>query len=122
MNILHVDDEDDIREIAKMSLEIDPDFRVVSAASGAMALELISEEKPDLLLLDVMMPEMDGVETLRRIRMTAGCAELPAIFMTARTQSRDVEELVHQGALTVIPKPFDPLRLAEQIRSFLDQE
>ena len=119
IKILHVDDEDDIREIARMSLELDPEFEVASAASGELALEIVSRDQPDLLLLDVMMPGMDGPETLRRIRMMAGFADVPAIFMTARSRPQDIDQLLGEGARAVIAKPFDPMALAGQLRAHL---
>ena len=119
--ILHVDDEADIREIAVMCLELEPSFEVRGASSGAEALAVAREWVPDLVLLDVMMPGMDGPETLRRLREDARTAEVPVVFMTARTQSADVERFLGLGALGVIPKPFDPMALAGEARSYLDR-
>jgi len=117
--ILYVDDEDDIREIAAMALELDDDFAVRACGSGADALSIAPEFQPALILLDVMMPQMDGPTTLVGLRANERTAHIPVVFITARTQTADVERLTELGALGVIPKPFDPMTLAEQVRTFL---
>ncbi|TIR46392.1 MAG: response regulator, partial [Mesorhizobium sp.] len=89
--ILYVDDEDDIREIAQMSLELEPEFEVRSSASGIAALTDAADWRPDLILLDVMMPDMDGPETLRRLADSPLTAAIPVAFITARTQTHEVE-------------------------------
>lgn len=117
--ILYVDDEDDIREIAQMSLELDPELEVRACGSGRDALMTAAEWRPDLILLDVMMPVMDGPETLARLRERPEGATVPVVFITARTQAADVERLKRLGAVGVIAKPFDPMTLAEQVRAWL---
>ena len=117
--ILYVDDENDLREVAQMSLELDPELEVLSCSSGAEALLQLSEWKPDLVLLDVMMPEMDGPTTLQRIRETAEGRDLPIVFITARAGDNDAAKLMALGAAGVITKPFDPMRLADQVRGHL---
>ncbi|MCW4116158.1 response regulator [Aurantimonas sp. MSK8Z-1] len=117
--ILYVDDEHDIREVAQMSLELDPDFEVRSVASGAAALAEARDWQPDLIMLDVMMPEMDGPETKRRLQAEPATAAIPVVFITARTQPHEVEELRVLGAVAVIPKPFDPMTLAASVRAHL---
>ncbi|SMD12127.1 Response regulator receiver domain-containing protein [Fulvimarina manganoxydans] len=119
MKILCVDDEDDIREIAKMSLELDPDIEVATAASGLIALETARSWHPDLIVLDYMMPDMDGPETFARLRADPATNATPIIFMTARAQAVEVAALIELGAATVIPKPFDPLTLASTVRDYL---
>ncbi|GAB4194248.1 MAG: response regulator [Thalassobaculales bacterium] len=113
--ILIVEDEDDLREIARIALEDVGGFTVLGAASGAEALALVERERPDLLVLDVMMPGMDGPTVLARVRALPGLAGLPAVFMTAKAQPDEVESLLALGALAVIAKPFDPMALAEEI-------
>ncbi|MBZ9763987.1 response regulator [Mesorhizobium sp. CA8] len=117
--ILYVDDEDDIREIAEMSLELDPQFEVRSCSSGAEALVVAADWQPDLILLDVMMPEMDGPETLKRLAASPPTASIPVAFITARTQTHQVEHYLAMGAVGVIAKPFDPLALAGEVRTLL---
>ncbi len=114
--ILCVEDDADIRTIAKLALEAVGGIAVELAASGEDALRLAGEVHPDLLLLDVMMPGMDGPATLRALRAMPETAELPAIFLTARTQAGEVAALRALGAVGVITKPFDPMTLADQIR------
>lgn len=118
MRILYVDDEPDIREVACLSLELDPDFEVRSCGSGTEALALLEEGswRPDLILLDVMMPGMDGPTTFGALRDRPALADIPVIFITARTQSYEVERFLKLGAIGVIAKPFDPMELAAEAR------
>jgi CheY-like chemotaxis protein len=117
--ILYIDDEADIREVAQMALEIDPEFEVRTCESGAEGIEQAASWKPDLILLDVMMPVMDGPAVLRRLQEDSATASIPVVFITARTQAREVAALVELGGQGVIAKPFDPMTLAEQARGFL---
>ena len=119
MRVLHVDDEPDIREVVEMSLALDPNLAVQSCASGAEALSKVGEWPPDLILLDVMMPVMDGPTTLARLRETPEAADIPVVFMTARAQTRELEHFRSLGAAGVIAKPFDPMTLAVSVRSYL---
>jgi len=115
--ILYVEDEPDIQAVARIALEHVGGFVVEICTSGAEALERGPVFKPDLLLLDVMMPGMDGVSTLRELRKLPGLQAVPAMFMTAKVQPGEVAQLRQQGAIDVIPKPFDPMTLSENIRS-----
>jgi CheY-like chemotaxis protein len=115
-HILYVDDEADIREVAQMALELEPGFEVRCAASGAEALVVAREWRPDLIMLDVMMPELDGPSTLSRLRAEPSTAATPVIFITARTQVQEVEAFLSLGAVGVIAKPFDPMQLGSQVR------
>lgn len=117
--ILYVDDEDDIREIAAMALELDPGLLVRDCGSGAEAVEVAVAWRPQLILLDVMMPEMDGPATLAALRARAETADTPVAFITARTQREDLDRLMALGACGVIAKPFDPMTLAERVRALL---
>ncbi|THD43828.1 MAG: response regulator [Bradyrhizobium sp.] len=119
IRVLHVDDEPDIREVAKISLGLDPDFSVRSCGSGAEALAVAVDWRPNFILLDVMMPVMDGPATLVRLREDARTASIPVIFMTARAQAREVDRFRSLGAVGVIPKPFDPMTLASSVRSYV---
>lgn len=117
--VLYVDDDADIREIAEMALSLDPDLEVRTSASGSDALALIEQWKPQLILLDFMMPDLDGPATLRLLRQNSSLDEVPVVFITARTSSKDVESLLASGAAGVLAKPFDVMTLAAQCREFL---
>jgi CheY-like chemotaxis protein len=119
LRVLYVDDEADIREIAAMSLELDDSFEVRTCASGSEALQAAPDWKPDLILLDVMMPGIDGPETLAGLKADPRTAGVPVVFITARTQSYEIERFLSLGAIGVIAKPFDPMTLAEQARQCL---
>lgn len=116
LNILYVDDEADIREIVAFALEDEADMCLRVCASGAEALAAVQSQCPDLVLLDVMMPSMDGPSTLRQLRALPDRAHLPAAFVTAKVQPREVDEFKAMGALGVIAKPFDPMTLPAQVR------
>jgi CheY-like chemotaxis protein len=119
VRILHVDDEPDIREVVDISLGLNPDFDVRACASGAEAITAAAEWSPLLILLDVMMPGMDGPATLMQLRNNPQTAAIPVIFMTARAQTREVEHFITLGAQGVISKPFDPMTLAVQVKNHL---
>jgi CheY-like chemotaxis protein len=109
--VLHVDDDDDIRVIARMALEMVGDLELHQCDSGRQALEEAAAFAPDLFLLDYMMPEMNGEDTLCELRRIPGLEKVPAIFMTARVQADVAATLLEKGALSVIAKPFDPMNL-----------
>lgn len=117
IKLLHVEDDADIREIAKLSLELSGEFDVVQCASGPDALAQLDGYTPDVVLLDMMMPGMTGKETLEKMRLIPQMASTPAIFMTARAQVSELEELRSIGAADVISKPFDPMTLGDQIKT-----
>ena len=119
LRILHIDDEPDIREVVELSLGLDPVFSVRSCASGSDALVTVAEWSPDMILCDVMMPIMDGPETLLRLRECPQTVNTPVVFMTARAQARELEHFKSLGAAGVISKPFDPMTLADSVRSHL---
>jgi DNA-binding response OmpR family regulator len=117
--VLYVDDEEDIAEVAAMALELDPDFQVRTCFSGGAAIAEAAVWQPDIILLDVMMPGMDGPTTLGKLRAQAETAQTPIIFITARTQAQEVAALEALGAAGVIAKPFDPMTLASMVRKRL---
>ena len=114
--ILYVEDEPDIRVVAQMALEAVGGFTVIACASGQEALNAAPGAQADLLLLDVMMPGMDGPSTLKGLRALPATANTPVIFMTAKVQAAEVAVYKGLGALEVIPKPFDPMELSAQIQ------
>ena len=117
--ILLIDDEDDIREVATLTLETMGDFAVTSASSGEAGIECATRDRPDAILLDVMMPELDGPSTLARLRAIAVTRDIPVIFLTAKVQAVDRRRLADLGAVGIIAKPFDPMTLAEEVTSLL---
>lgn len=113
--IAYVEDEEDIRTIAKMSLEMLGGYAVHLFASGDEALQQLPQLKPQLVLMDVMMPGRDGPSTLLAMRETAELREVPVIFMTAKAQQGEIAQYKSLGALDVITKPFDPMTLAARV-------
>ncbi|GAA3530415.1 response regulator [Zobellella aerophila] len=115
--VLYVEDEPDIQAIAQLALEMVGGFAVKICSSGAEAMEQAAGFAPDMILLDVMMPEMDGPTTFRALREQPELAEIPVAFMTAKVQPSEIAELKALGALDVIAKPFDPMTLADEVRA-----
>jgi two-component system, OmpR family, response regulator len=109
--ILYAEDDPDIRSVGKMSLEMVGGFDVRACSSGEEAVETAPGFSPDLVLLDVMMPGMDGVTTLERLRQDPRTAAIPVIFMTATAMPSEVARLRALGAADVLLKPFDPMTL-----------
>jgi len=115
--ILYVEDEPDIQAVARIALETVGGFTVKICSSGEEALQAATGFAPDLILLDVMMPGMDGPTTLHALRKLPELETTPAVFMTAKVQPQEVEHFKSSGALDVIAKPFDPMELSAQIKS-----
>ncbi|MBI3948609.1 MAG: response regulator [Armatimonadetes bacterium] len=114
--ILFVEDEPDIQEVARLALEVVGGFTVRVCGSGAEALQVAPEFGPELVLLDVMMPGMDGPTTLKALRGLPSTAETPVVFVTAKAQPHEVARYRELGALGVITKPFDPMALSDEVR------
>jgi CheY-like chemotaxis protein len=119
MKVLIIDDEDDIRRVARLSLVKIGGLEVVEASSGPDGLRRAAEEQPDAVLLDVMMPTTDGPQTLAALRADPATASIPVVFLTAKAMASEVERLKAMGAAGVLTKPFDPLRLPDQLREAL---
>lgn len=119
--ILYVEDEPDIQAVARLALENLGGFTVEVCSSGKEALDKIEMYKPDLVLLDVMMPGMDGPTTLSELRKMPCCKDTPVVFMTAKVQPQEVAYYLSLGAIDVIPKPFDPMALADKVRGIWDK-
>ncbi len=113
--ILYVEDEQDIQEIAKLALEAVGGFTVKICSTGQEAVEVAAGFEPDLILLDVMMPGMDGPTTFEKLRKIPGVEPVPVIFMTAKVLPQEVARYKEMGVSDVIPKPFDPMTLSETI-------
>jgi two-component system, OmpR family, response regulator len=112
LKVLYVDDEADIREVALLALQLDPDIEARSEASGMAA----TNWRPDAILLDVMMPLVDGPTTLVLLMNNNTTRSIPVIFVTAKAQSKEIEEFIRLGAREVITKPFDPMTFAAEVR------
>ena len=117
LRVLHVEDDADIREITELALAMVGQMTLVQCASGAEALAQAGRQTVDLLLLDQMMPGMSGAETLTALRDLPDYARTPVIFMTARAQQSDLDELKALGVAAIIPKPFEAMTLAQEIES-----
>ena len=120
--ILMVEDEPDIQAVAQVALETVGGFQVEMCSSGKEALDRVLASAPDLILMDVMMPGMDGPSTLQTLRANPATAGFPVIFMTAKVQAHEIARFIDLGALGVIAKPFDPMTLASTIRSLWEKE
>jgi CheY-like chemotaxis protein len=118
--ILIIDDEDDIREVAAMSLETVAGWEVMVASSGAQGIARATQYQPDAILLDVMMPGMDGPTTFRELRGNPVTAHIPVLLLTAKVQASDQRSFAGLGVEAVLVKPFDPLTLSSQIAGVLD--
>ncbi len=119
--ILYVEDEPDIQAVAKLALESVGGFTLHVCSSGQQAIEEAEDFNPQLILLDVMMPGMDGPTTMHELRKNTSLADVPVIFMTAKVQTNEVAEYMNMGALDVIAKPFDPMTLSDTVRSIWEK-
>lgn len=120
MMILHVDDDDGIRALTDLAFSLGGGATVRSAASGAEAISALETGcRPDVILLDVMMPDLDGPGVLAKIRQLPGHARTPVIFMTAQSQDHELDRLLALGGIGVIIKPFDPLALPGHVNDLL---
>ena len=120
MKVLLIEDEDDIRRIARLSLTRVGGMDVVDAASGLEGVRRAEEERPDAILLDVMMPGLDGPSTLAALRSNPKTASIPVVFLTAKAMPAEMARLKDLGARGVLTKPFDPVALPGQLRAALD--
>lgn len=117
--LLVIDDEDDIREVAEATLELTEDWEVLTANTGARGIAVAQEAQPDAILLDVMMPDMDGPATFAALQRNNATCEIPVIFLTAKVQTADRRRFAELGIRGVIAKPFDPLTLGTQVREIV---
>jgi len=117
--VLVIDDEDDIREVAALSLETVAGWEVFVANSGTQGLARAIELQPEAILLDVMMPGMDGPTTFRELRKNPATSTIPVLLLTAKVQGSDQRRFADLGVQAILFKPFDPLTLADQISAVL---
>jgi CheY-like chemotaxis protein len=118
IHILTVDDDAGIRRLVQLNLQR-AGYRVTTAVDGVDALEKIPADRPDLLILDVTMPRMDGIELLRRVKSDPETADIPVVLLTAKSQDADIQEGSRSGADAYIPKPFNPRQLLEMVEKAL---
>ena len=119
MKVLVIDDEEDVRVIANLSLGRVGGMTVIEASSGREGVAKARSEQPDFILLDMMMPGMDGAATFKALRADAATAAIPIVFLTAKAMASEVRRLKELGAKGVVLKPFDPLGLAGEVRAIL---
>jgi CheY-like chemotaxis protein len=119
MKVLFVDDDADIRRVARVALAVVGGLDVTVVGSASEALAIAQVDPPSLILMDVMMPHLDGVAALAILLADPTLRHIPVVFLTARVQPGEVAEYLRQGAVGVIHKPFDPMTLAEEVRRFL---
>jgi two-component system, OmpR family, response regulator len=119
MRLLCADDEEDIRTILQLALSLDPELEVELVDSGEAALARARAAPFDAILLDGMMPGMDGYETCRRLKADPATAQIPILFLTAKTQRTEIEQALTLGAVACLMKPFDPMTLAAELRAAL---
>lgn len=115
--VLVVEDDDHIREVAELALSQKGDLEVETCSRGKDAFDAVVDFQPDLVLLDVMMPEVDGITVLEKLREDPQTAALPVVFLTARAQPDEIEEYRSKGVADVITKPFDPIALPDRVRA-----
>ncbi len=120
--ILLVDDDPGIREVTRISLESTMGWQILTASSGSEAIRLAGEEEFSAILLDVMMPDMDGAETFARLRDRKGSRAIPVVLLTAKTQKADLANYAEMGVAGTVQKPFDPLSLGRQVADALGWE
>jgi CheY-like chemotaxis protein len=120
--VLVIDDEDGVREIIQISLETAANWQVLTAASGREGCTLALAHCPDAILLDVMMPQMGGIETLAQLQRHESTRQIPTIFLTAKANSPELQQFLNLGITGVIPKPFKAQMLVAQMRSILGWE
>ena len=121
MKVLVIDDEPDIRKIAKLSLTRVGGMDVVEAGSGPDGVRLAESERPDAILLDVMMPGMDGPATLAMLKAGEATSKIPVVFLTAKAMTSELDRLKALGAVAVLTKPFDPMKLSKELLAALEQ-
>ena len=118
--VLLVEDEQDIRKVAQISLQFRGGWTVVVAVDGTDGLAMAASEKPDLILLDCMMPRMDGYETCRLLKLHPELRNIPVIFLTAKSQEAEIRKGLQLGAVGYLVKPFNPMSLADEILEILE--
>ena len=117
--ILVIDDDEDIQDVAQVALEVVGGWEVITASSGIEGLSLAATEQPDAILLDVMMPDLDGIATLKQLKTNPATQTIPVILLTAKVQSSDRDRFAQLDIIAIIPKPFKTMLLANQVAEIL---
>ena len=117
--ILVAEDEQDIQKVIRITLKLKGGFDVKFANNGLEVLEKVREERPSLIILDVMMPKMDGYETCRQLKADDSTRDIPVVFLTAKAQEKEIEEGLKLGAIDYLKKPFEPDEFVEKVRSII---
>lgn len=117
--ILIIDDEDDIRELLQMSIEMSSGWTVMTAVSGADGIQIAAQAQPDAIILDVMMPEMDGPTTFKQLQQNSATQEIPVVLLTAKVQATEQPRFTQLGVKAVLSKLIDPLSFADRISEIL---
>lgn len=120
--ILVIDDDEDIQDVALVALEVVGGWEVITASSGSEGLRLAATEQPDAILLDVMMPDLDGIATLEQLKANPITQPIPVIFLTAKVQSGDRDRFAPLDIVEIIPKPFKTMSLSQQVAAILGWE
>jgi len=120
MKVFYVEDDPDIREVVELAFELEADMRLISCDPGTAVLELMRGHKPDLVLLDVMMPGIDGIALAKQMKADAQLAATPFAFMTAKAMPQELKQLRELGAIGIISKPFNPLTLTSDVRALMN--
>lgn len=120
--VLLAEDDEDIQKVAQISLQFRGGWEVALAINGEECLAKAAQDRPDLILLDCMMPQMDGYEACRRLKQDPSLQDIPVIFLTAKAQEREVKKGLSLGAVGYLIKPFNPMTLAEEIKQILGVE
>ena len=118
-NILLIDDEETIQEVVQVGIRIETGWQVETASSGLEGINLAQKYQPDVILLDVMMPGMDGIDTLSQLKTNEKTNAIPVIFLTAKAQAAEKNQFQNLGVVDVITKPFNSMTLASQIAKIL---
>jgi two-component system, OmpR family, alkaline phosphatase synthesis response regulator PhoP len=121
MRVLIIDDEEDVRSVTSLALSAVGGMEVLEAAGGAEGFALAGKERPDAILLDVMMPGQNGIATLAQLRESEVTRAIPVVLLTAKAMSFELRRLEELGASGVITKPFDPMALADELRAILEK-
>lgn len=121
IRLLCADDEDDIRTILQLALSLDPELEVHLVASGAEALARAKSATFDAIVLDGMMPGLDGYETCRRLKADPATSQVPIVFLTAKAQRSETDRALALGAVACLTKPFDPMTIASELRAALQR-